>query len=171
MRTTGKVIEAAQIDKNWKQELYKFLRNYRAAPRSTTGVPSAQALFGKNFRTKLPGYSTKVKNEVDIHMSDEENKCKMKEYSDNKNNAKYSGFNEGDCLLVKTPKTNTFSTPFKSFPYYITNCSQHRRSHITRNSSHFKKIKKELMEDTLNKDNDLDDEQLELDNEEFQNNT
>ena len=27
------------------------------------------------------------------------------------------------------------------------------------------------MEDTLNKDNDLDEEQLELDNEEFQNNT
>jgi hypothetical protein len=42
---------------------------------------------------------------------------------------------------------------------------------ITRNSSHFKKIKKELMEDTFNKDNDLDEEQLELDNEEFQNNT
>jgi hypothetical protein len=47
MRTIGKVIKAAQIDKNWKQELYKFLRNYRATPHSTTGVPPAQALFGK----------------------------------------------------------------------------------------------------------------------------
>ena len=34
-----------------------------------------------------------MKKEVDIHKRDEENKCKMKEYSDNKNNAKYSGFN------------------------------------------------------------------------------
>jgi hypothetical protein len=47
-----------------------------------------------------------VKKEVDIHKRDEENKCKMKEYSDNKNNAKYSGFNEGDCVLDKMPKTN-----------------------------------------------------------------
>ena len=45
-----------------------------------------------------------MKKEVDIHKRDEENKCKMKEYSDNKNNAKYSGFNEGDCVLVKMPK-------------------------------------------------------------------
>ena len=59
MRTIGKVIKAAQIDKNWKQELYKFLRNYRATPHSTTGVPPAQALFGKNIRTKLPEYSRK----------------------------------------------------------------------------------------------------------------
>jgi hypothetical protein len=101
----------------------------------------------------------------------------MKEYSDNKNNAKYSGFNEGDCVLVKTPKTNKFSTPFKPVPNKIISKagSQNTASTgdhtITRNSSHFKKIKKQLMEDTLNKDNDLDEEQLELDNGGFQNNT
>ena len=118
-----------------------------------------------------------MKKEVDIHKRDEENKCKMKEYLDNKNNAKYSGSNEGECVLVKTPKTNKFSTPFKSVPYNIiskagSQITASTGDHtITRNLSHFKKIKKELMEDTLNKDNDLDEEQLELDNEEFQNNT
>jgi hypothetical protein len=41
--------------------------SWQTTPHSTTGVPPAQALFGKNIRTKLPEYSTKVKKEVDIH--------------------------------------------------------------------------------------------------------
>jgi hypothetical protein len=97
----------------------------------------------------------------------------MKEYSDNKNNAKYSGFNEGDCVLVKMPKTNKFSTPFKPVPYKLiskagSQITASTGDHtMTRNSSHFKKIEKELMEDTLNKDNDLDEEKLELYNKEI----
>ena len=68
----------------------------------------------------------------------------MKEYSDNKNNAKYSGFNEGDCVLVKTPKTNKFSTPFKPVPNKIiskagSQITASTGDHtITRNSSHLR---------------------------------
>jgi len=47
MRTVKKVVRTASVeDKNWKQELYRFLRNYRATPHSTTGAAPATLLFG-----------------------------------------------------------------------------------------------------------------------------
>ena len=50
-----KTIQSAQIEgKVWRQEMYKFLRNYRATPHSTTGISPAQALYGRNIRIKLP---------------------------------------------------------------------------------------------------------------------
>ena len=39
---------------NWKQEVYQFLRNYRATPHCTTGIAPATALFGRPIRIKLP---------------------------------------------------------------------------------------------------------------------
>ncbi|KAK3787643.1 hypothetical protein RRG08_031874 [Elysia crispata] len=54
-RTVKKSIKAAEaVQKNWKQELYRFLLSYRSTPHSSTGLSPAQALFGRNLRTKLP---------------------------------------------------------------------------------------------------------------------
>ena len=40
VRTVKKVIKTATVErKNWKQEMHRFLRNYRATPHSTTRVP------------------------------------------------------------------------------------------------------------------------------------
>ena len=51
MRTIGKVCKCAQIDgKSWKQELYRFLRNYRATPYTPTGLPPATVLKGALYR-------------------------------------------------------------------------------------------------------------------------
>jgi transposase InsO family protein len=39
MRTFGKSIRTANVEaRNWKQDLYKFLRQYRATPHSTTSI-------------------------------------------------------------------------------------------------------------------------------------
>ena len=47
---TSKVLKT-----NWKQEMYKFPRNYRWTPHSTTGEAPAAIMFNKrNFRTRLP---------------------------------------------------------------------------------------------------------------------
>ena len=43
-----KTLRAAYLEnKNWKQELFLFLRNYRATPHSTTRVSPAELLFGR----------------------------------------------------------------------------------------------------------------------------
>ena len=49
-----KVIQSAHVEKNRKQELYKFLRNYRATSHSRTGVTPAEAMFGRKMKVKLP---------------------------------------------------------------------------------------------------------------------
>ena len=55
MCTLEKAIRTAQIEgKPWKQELYTFLRNYRATPHSTTEVPPYDAMFQRSMKTKLP---------------------------------------------------------------------------------------------------------------------
>ena len=55
MRTVKKVIKAAVMEnKVWKQEMYKFLRNYRATPHTSTKTPPATALFGRPMKTRLP---------------------------------------------------------------------------------------------------------------------
>ena len=45
MRAIQKTLRAAHLEnKNWKQELFLFLRNYHATPHSTTGVSPAELL-------------------------------------------------------------------------------------------------------------------------------
>jgi len=51
MKTFGKVLRTTS---NWKQQMYQFMRNYRAAPHCTTGVAPATAIFGRPIRITLP---------------------------------------------------------------------------------------------------------------------
>ena len=55
-RMVKKVTRTAVIErKSWKQELYTFLRNYRATPHSTTGESPANLLFQRRqYRVRLP---------------------------------------------------------------------------------------------------------------------
>ena len=54
MRTVKKVIKTAVMEnKVWKQEMYKFLRNYRATPHTSTKTSPATALFGCPMKTRL----------------------------------------------------------------------------------------------------------------------
>ncbi len=55
MRTVKKTMKAAISErKSWNQELQNFLLNYRATPHSSTGVPPATVLFGRDMKTTLP---------------------------------------------------------------------------------------------------------------------
>ena len=59
MEPLVKSIQTARTQgRNWKQELYSFLLNYRATPHSTTKVAAAELLFNRSICTKLPQHST-----------------------------------------------------------------------------------------------------------------
>ncbi|XP_014666499.1 PREDICTED: uncharacterized protein K02A2.6-like [Priapulus caudatus] len=148
MRTIGKAVKTSNIENlNWKQELYKFLRNYRATPHSSTGISPAQALFNREIRTKLPGYEKKPQTEIDIREKDKRSKQRMKTYADVR--AHETRVRVGNRVLVKARRENKLSTPYISVPYEVTQkkgtCITAKRGDhkITRNASFFKRIEGE----------------------------
>ena len=55
VQTLGKSIRIAHLEgKNWKQELYKFLRQYRVTAHSTTSVSPSEALDNRKLKTTIP---------------------------------------------------------------------------------------------------------------------
>ena len=55
VQTLEKSIRITHLEgKNWKQELYKFLRQYRATPHSTTSVSPSEALNNRKLKTTIP---------------------------------------------------------------------------------------------------------------------
>jgi hypothetical protein len=75
MRTIQKTLRAAHLEnKNWKQELFLFLRNCRATPHSTTGVSPAELLFGRKLTVKITGSSPHVTIAICRYRSQKEGK-------------------------------------------------------------------------------------------------
>ena len=157
MRTIEKAIRTAMIPTgSWKQQLYKFLRHYRATPHSTTGFSPAELLYKRKIKTELPiapstsnkktfGQSIYDAKEI-LRQNEERMKSYMKQLADLLNNAESRDLQEGDRVLIKQDRSNQLSTPFKPSPYEVINCkgsmiTVKRGDHeVTRNSSFFKKI-------------------------------
>ena len=98
--------------KNYKQELNKLLRNYRATPHSTTRVAPATALFGRPMKTKLPEVTIPC-SDPEIRECDRAAKAKIKKHADNKRYIKLSTVKEGDTVLVKRDDSKKKSdTPY-----------------------------------------------------------
>ena len=153
MRTLNKAVKTAKLDKgNWKQEIFTFLRHYRATPHSTTGLSPCEMLNGRKLRTELPMKPQKkqVRFEDQITLSqrrDERLKAYMKELADRRNHAQENTLQIGDDVLVKQEKANKLSTAYDQTPYKIVQkkdsmitAENDEGKSITRNSSHFKKI-------------------------------
>ncbi|CAC5421578.1 unnamed protein product [Mytilus coruscus] len=148
MRSIGKSIRAAHTQhKNWKQEMFTFLRNYRATKHATTDVSPAKLLFGRNIKTKLPTITPNYQDN-EIRETDKRKKDKMKNYADTRRNAEPSDLKIGDTVLVRQDKQNKLSTPYNSNPYKIVErngtmlTAKRDDGHmITRNSSFYKQVK------------------------------
>lgn len=152
MKTIQKAIRTAHIEGlNWKQELPKFLRNYRATPHTTTGVTPSELLNGRKLRTKIPQQQSPTSQEKELddkaRKNDNSQKEKMKKHADKTNHAQPNKIVVGDKVLVKQKKHNKLTTPFDPKPYKVVEVKgsmvvAEREDHqITRNSSHFKVIK------------------------------
>ena len=102
-RMVNKVVCTAAIErKSWKQELYKFLRNYRATPHLTTGKCPADLLFQKRpYRIRLPEQLVPVLCDKDFRQRDAQQKLKAKQYADRKVYVKKSTLVPGDVVLVR----------------------------------------------------------------------
>ena len=148
MRTIKKTVEAAKVDHQpWKEKLCDLLRNYRATPHMSTGVPPATALFNRPMRTKIPQVTPIQSVDRRIRYKDEVSKNKMKEHADKKSYVKPSNLFEGDKVLAKRdPSHKKSTTPYDPNPYVVRGrkgtmiTARRKDREITRNSSFFKKV-------------------------------
>ena len=153
MMTLEKCVRTATIEhKNWKQELNKFIRQYRATPHSTTGISPCEALNQRKLKTTLPDVTPPVcqqtiaETQKNLAERDTEQKKKIKAYVDQKLGVRESNIKLGDTVLVKQPKAKKLSTPFNPVPLVveekkksmITASDGHKT--VTRNSSMFKVV-------------------------------
>ncbi|XP_053388040.1 uncharacterized protein K02A2.6-like [Mercenaria mercenaria] len=55
MRSIGKAIRASHAQgTSWKQDMYSYLRNYRATPHASTNISPAELFYGRSINIKIP---------------------------------------------------------------------------------------------------------------------
>ncbi|CAE1162672.1 unnamed protein product [Acanthosepion pharaonis] len=114
MRTVKKSIKAALIKgRSWKQELFKFLLDYRTTPHCTTGVPSASVLFGRTIKNRLPHLITPIAGDPSIRERDTQAKTTMKQHTDRKTYVKPNDLRVGDTVTIKNDHTSKALTPYQ----------------------------------------------------------
>ena len=110
MKVIKKIWHTTRIEKkNFRQELYKFLRQYRSTPHSSTGKAPAEVLYSRQIRTRLPSVPNQSQTTPDIRPQDEEAKKKQKAAKDAKAYVKPHDIKKGDkvLLLQKQSKQNS----------------------------------------------------------------
>ena len=126
-----------------------ILRNDRATPHPSTGVPPATLMFNRPMKVRLPQKEHFSANNDSVKERDEFKK-KIKSYADNKHNVKYCKLIIGDTVLVKNKNKCVFDSYYTDKKYIVTNvngsmisaeCNGHK---ITRNITFFKKVNNEL---------------------------
>ena len=156
MKPLGKAIRTARAEnRNWVQELSRFLLSYRTTPHSSTNIPPAQLLFNRPVRGTLPMLNSKDKV-LNRHKETKTNGAKAKtrarDYANERRHAKSSNLEVGDKAILKQRKRNKFTTKFELEPYTVTEwkgtkiVANNQRHTITRNASFFKKIKADMRE-------------------------
>src|SRR6218665_3545803 len=148
MRTLKKSLQIAHVEKkNWKQEMYTFLRAYRSTPHTTTNKAPAEILLRYPFRGRIPDITKYVPDHPDeaLRTRDTIAKQKMKEYRDCRSHFKKE-LRIGDTVLGKKLRGNKISgwydnTPLKVINIKGTMITAARQGYsITRNSTFFKKV-------------------------------
>ena len=123
-RTLGKAIKCAHVQgKNWKDELDKFLLEYRSTPHSVTQSAPSDIIFSGKFKSGIP--TLQEKQQKNYHKTltrlDGQQKKKSKQYTDNRRNDKLVDISKNDIVLAKDihPK-NKLSTFYEPNLYIVT---------------------------------------------------
>jgi len=103
---------------NFTQEVYRFLRAYRATPHCTTKIAPADLMYpGRKFRTRLPiRVIPREHNFEELFQRDLEEKMQMKGYTDNKRYVKPSDVQVGDSVLVRKEAINKATPAYEAEP-------------------------------------------------------
>ena len=143
MRTVKKIIKTSIYERrDWKTEMYRFLRNYRATPHSTTGFPPATILFARSMKVKLPELNTEQSSQSPlprdkVQRRDYHQNEKMKRYADNKAYVKPSTLKEGDNVLVRSRFRRKTDPVYDERPYRVT---ARKGSMVTARSQRYAKL-------------------------------
>ena len=148
-----KAIRSAVLEqKNWKQEMYQFLRQYRATPHTSTKFSPHLLLVGWEPGTKLPCISTKNTHDnwavhAAARVNDKQAKLYQKAHADKRNRAAHNDLHVGDTVLMRNDKrSNKLSTPFSHKPMVVTDAqgtaitAADDNHTVPRNTSRFKKM-------------------------------
>ena len=81
MQPLGKALKTAKIEKRpWKQEMNRFLLQYRTSPHCSTGVPPAELLFNRTVTGHLPVLLKR--KHINRHKEALKNERKRQEYNE-----------------------------------------------------------------------------------------
>jgi hypothetical protein len=104
-RPLMKAVQSANMHQlNWKQEMFKFLRQHRCTQHVSTDQTSHRLLFSRERKTMLSMVPLGV---VDLHfdektrIKDSDAKYKMKRFADTWNRAEHRDTKVGDSVLLK----------------------------------------------------------------------
>ena len=150
MKSLGKAVRTARADGvPWRLRLNEFLRAYRAAPHSSTGVAPCKLLLRNANTSRLPESASKfIPNALDLfaRKNDERNKALAQKHADSRNRAKEHEFSIGASVLLRRRVARKGETRFEESPYTIKtvngNMIEASNGHKTvcRNASEFKRF-------------------------------
>ncbi|XP_065204814.1 uncharacterized protein K02A2.6-like [Planococcus citri] len=154
-RSLVKILKTAQIEqRDWREELYKFLLMQRTTPNATTGISPADMLFKYSPRDKIPSIRQKLMLDSDVRDRDNLNKFKGKLYADSHRGAESrEPFIEGTKVLVKSTDTGKLTSTFDPNPGTV---KESQGSKVTvekdgrlyvRNSAHLREFHQPTEED------------------------
>ena len=119
MKMIKKVWHTTRVEhKHFKQELYKYLRHYRATPHSSTGRAPAELLFNRSIRTRLPAFQEPA-HDPQVRQHNEKAKAVQKAYKDAKANVRPHDIQLGDRVLLLQKGSKTHSR-YDPEPYRVT---------------------------------------------------
>ena len=150
-------LRAAHLEsKNWKQELYKYLRQYRATPHSSTGVTPFRLMFNRDPVTRLPEIGSRSTNNSDENAANHDKakkndaiaKEKQKSNADKRLRTAECDLSVGDIVIVRRDMYHDkLTSPYDPKPLQIiarkgnmitAKCLSTSRR-VTRNVANFKR--------------------------------
>ena len=142
-----KRVKIAQAEgKLWRAELRKYLMAYRSLPHKITGKSSAELLFNRKMKGKIPDLNIQNIHDQEVRDRDAEKKAAEKVYMDTRRGATYSKIEVGDQVLLRKDKKNKLSTTFSPNPLTVVSKSENNvvvegasGNQYSRNTSHVKK--------------------------------
>ncbi|XP_033749316.1 uncharacterized protein K02A2.6-like [Pecten maximus] len=149
-----KIVRAAHLEnKNRKQEMFRFLRQYRATPHRTTGYTPHRLMFNREPKTKLPVPQSNVcmsSTDQQVRERDSQEKYKMKYQADIRNQARPREIAVGDTVLIKQDiKENKLAPKFQAQPKVVLEKKGPMvtvTGNVTRIVSRFKRVRSGIQE-------------------------